>query len=171
MNKFVGLVIITPFADGTIKVLIQKRRIEDDFPGAYHIAIRAMVAEGEDFYKALIRVSNKEYGSKFTQQCQANVELIQLMNEKTDDGEILVYGAIVPEKHLDLIRLERTLGGIDYVTSDLFFNGEIIEITEDKKISGYPRNVIAMPADEIQTIKKGVEIFQRRRDLGIEKYF
>ena len=158
MKKSVGLVLIIN-TKGGLRVALQRRGAQDSFPGACQVSVHGKLEGDEDFYKALIRESCEELGEVFTHTCQKDIELVELFHQKFDDKEIVTYGALVPEDRLDLIRLERTSGGINVVEGGLFFDGTVIDITSDKKKEGYPPTVIAVFGDEIQAIKKALEIF------------
>ena len=165
MKKSVGCVVLTSSREKGFQVALQRRGVQDSYPGACQVTIDGKVKEGDKgkdggFYNALLRESREELGHLFTEICREGAELIELYREKTSEKEMVTFGALIPESWLDQIRLERTSGGIDLVSADIFFNGGVVEISSTHKQDGYPPTVRAMFPDEIKAVRKALEVFK-----------
>lgn len=168
MKKSVGCVVVVTTDEKKFVVALQRRGVQDSYPGACQVTVHGRVEEsdgGEDggFYTALIRESREELGDVFTAKCQENydlADLIDVSDDKTEKEEVKTYAAWLPYEFLDLIRLERTSGGIDLVPAEIFFNEEVIEISSEHKKDGYPPSVRAMFPDEIKAVRRALEVFR-----------
>ena len=178
MKRSVGLILVTAIHDGQngeIFMAVLQRRgrwntektAPESYPGCCQVSIHGKLKEGEDFYEGLIRESCEELGKEFTEACQEDIPLTELLREKTDDKEIRTYGAFIPVERLSMVRLGPDSGGLDLVLGDNFFNGQVKEIAPDMKQDGPPYGVIALFPDEIQAIKKALETFTLKRHMSI----
>jgi hypothetical protein len=166
LKKFVGCVVIVMTAGGT-KVVLQRRGVQDSFPGACQVTAHGKVEDFDggpdgEFFNALLREMSEALGFSLTEYIRFHAPLIEIFHDQIDDKEIVTYGSLIEEQYLKAIRLEWTSGGLDIVPASLFFeDGGVIEITPDKKEEGYPPAIRAMFPDEIMAVKKALKVFNK----------
>lgn len=159
LEKSVGVVVVVRTIEG-LKVALQKRGEKDSFPRAFQMTAHGKVKRDEDFFPALMRECSEELGESFTLYFLVTTSIVKLIYQISNDNkEIWTYGILVPEISLDIITIEKTSGGIVLVEACKFFDGSVINITPNKKQSVYPKGVIAMFPDEIQAVKKALDVF------------
>ena len=146
---------------------IPKKMSKESYPGCCQVSVHGGLKDGESFYVGLIRESSEELGDEFTQASQKDIPLTELFRELTNEKEVRTYGAFIPTERLSMVRLGPDSGGLELVHGDNFFNGQVQEITEDMKLNGPPHGVIALFPDEIQAVKKALEMFALRRHMSI----
>jgi len=178
MKKSVGLILITaiPNNEEVLMVVLQRRgqwNIEkmapESYPGCCQISVHGKLKHNEEFYHGLFREGGEELGRNFIMICQEKLNLEEVSHKCIDGEEILNFGAFIPAKLLRKIRLGPDSGGLDLVRGDNFLNGCVLKITEDMKRYGPPHGGLAMFEDEIQDVKKALEMFSSKRYVEEEQ--
>jgi len=179
MIRTTGLVLMTylPRRIDDIKALtaiVHKRGLIDtrtmkplDFPGCLEILSEDQLKSGEDFDTALIRIMPKRLGQKFADHYNNGLHGLVVYEVHTSQLEMVVFGAYIDSKLLNLIQLPAGSGGLYPLQEGQIIGGHITPIPEacgKLREDGPKFDLNFMAASHIKAVEKAFSIYKIQED-------